>query len=316
VRHFLSVKDLSPGEVEGLFRAAEELKHRAARGVREDDLAGRTVGLFFEKQSLRTRLSFEVAIGRLGGSAVFVGPEAGKIGERESAADFARVAGRYLDALVLRVHRHEILEEAAAAADVPVINALSERFHPCQALSDLFTIREKLGRTAGVKVAFIGDGNNVARSLAHACGRCGATLTIASPGKYELTDEFAGTVAPPEALRRVRDPREAVAGADVVYTDVFVSMGEEGGRERKRAAFAGYQVNKELLAAAPKGALVMHCLPARRGEEISAAVLDGPRSAAIDQAENRLHVQEALLRLIMTSRPAAPTAPAAGAAGE
>jgi len=301
MRHLLSVTDLSAEEIEDLFRLAEELKGRSNARAREEVLAGKVVGLFFEKQSLRTRLSFEVATSTLGGSSVFVGPECGRIGEREDAADFARTTSRYLDALVLRVHGHEVIEQVAAQATVPVINALSDRFHPCQALSDLFTVREKLGRTAGVTMAFVGDGNNVARSLAHACARLGATLHVASPKGYELADEFALSVEPPEALARFRDPREAVAGADIVYTDVFVSMGEEAERSSKMRAFAGYQVNAELLSAAPK-ALVMHCLPARRGEEITGEVRDGPRSIVFDQAENRLHLTRALLCLFLGER--------------
>ena len=256
-------------------------------------LTGKVVGLFFEKASLRTRLSFEVATLQLGGHSIYVGPEAGRIGERESIKDLAKVATRYMDILVLRTYKHETVTEMAKHSSKPVINGLSDLHHPCQALGDLMTIREKLGRLEGVKVAFVGDSNNVCRSLAHALSKVGGRLSIASPHGYGFTAAFLKSTG----ATLTTDPLEAVNGADVVYTDVWTSMGQENEAAKRRSIFQPYQINAELLAKVPN-AIVMHCLPAHRGDEITDAVMDGNQAVVYDQAENRLHIQRALLHSI------------------
>jgi ornithine carbamoyltransferase len=257
-------------------------------------LNGRVVGLFFEKASMRTRLSFEVATYQLGGQTVFVGPEAGRIGEREALRDLAKVAARYLDCLVMRTYKHETIVEVARFCDKPVINGLSDERHPCQALGDVMTIKEKLGKLAGARVAYIGDANNVCRSLAVGLTKFGASLTVASPEGYGLTTNFLKSLPPGHSVRQVVDPMEAATDADIIYTDVWTSMGQENERDKRREIFRAYQVNEALLERAPR-AFVMHCMPAHRGEEITDHVMDGARSIVYDQAENRLHVQRALL---------------------
>jgi ornithine carbamoyltransferase len=252
-------------------------------------------GLFFEKASLRTRLSFETAVYQLGGQCIYMGPECGRIGEREAIKDLAKVSARYMDVLILRTYKHETIVEMARHSNKPVINGLSDGHHPCQALGDLLTIREKLGRLAGVKVAFVGDCNNVCRSLAQALSRVGGALNVASPRGYGFTDAFAKSTG----LTMFTDPLEAVRDADVVYTDVWASMGQENEAAKRRAIFQPYQVNPELLGHAPK-AIVMHCLPAHRGDEITDAAVDGPQSVVYDQAENRLHAQRALVCSLLT----------------
>ena len=253
-------------------------------------LSGRVVGLFFEKASLRTRLSFEVATTQLGGTSIYVGPEAGRIGDRESIKDLAKVASRYLDFFVLRTFKHETITEMAKHSNKPVVNGLSDMHHPCQVLGDLLTIREKLGRLEGLKVAFVGDCNNVCRSLSHALPKVGARLAIASPQGYGFTAAFIKS----SGATLTTDAAEAIAEADVVYTDTWTSMGQENEAAKRRTIFQPYQINAELLAKVPK-AIVMHCLPAHRGDEITDGVIDGPQSVVYDQAENRLHIQRALL---------------------
>ncbi len=256
-------------------------------------LTGKVVGLFFEKASLRTRLSFEVATYQLGGHVVYVGPEAGRIGERESIKDLAKVASRYIDVFVLRTYKNETVIEMAKHSNKPVINGLSDMHHPCQALGDLLTIREKMGRLEGVKVAFVGDCNNVCRSLAHALHKVGGKLSIASPQGYGFTAAFLKSTG----ATFTTDPAEAVAGVDVIYTDVWTSMGQENEAAKRRSIFQPYQINAELLAKVPN-AIVMHCLPAHRGDEITDSAIDGVQSVVYDQAENRLHIQRALLHSI------------------
>lgn len=272
---------------------ADEGSYRYARV-----LQGKVVGLFFEKPSLRTRISFEVAVYQLGGQCLYMGPESGALGGREAVRDQARVVSRYLDALVLRTLRHETILEFAKYCNKPVINGLSDQFHPCQALGDMLTIREKHGRLTGLKLAYIGDANNVCRSLAHACVKCGVQMVVASPQGYELSDSFLKSLSPSDLVTQRCDPVDAVKDADVIYTDVWTSMGQEGEAEKRKQAFQGYQVNAELIEKAPK-AIIMHCLPAHRGEEITDQVVDAPRSVVYDQAENRLHVQRALFCRLM-----------------
>jgi ornithine carbamoyltransferase len=298
MRHFLAVSDLTAAELKGLIDRAVELKAAHAAGRQDLLLTGRTMALIFEKPSLRTRVSFEAAMAQLGGSSIFISSSDIGLGTRESIPDFARVISQYVDLLVARVFEHRCLVELAAHAGVPVINGLSDLAHPCQALGDLLTIQELFGQVAGRRLAFIGDGNNVARSLAVGCHILGARFVVASPRGYELSQAFMNRLRQTPGTGQVeitQDPAAAVAGTDVIYTDVWTSMGQEDQSARRRAAFAGFQVNAQLVRRAPAHAKVMHCLPARRGEEITDDVLDGPQSVVIHQATNRLHAQKALL---------------------
>lgn len=267
-------------------------------------LGGKTLALLFEKPSLRTRVSFDVAMQQLGGHALYLSPAEVGLGEREPVADVARVLSRYVDAIAARTFKHETVEELARWADVPVINALSDGEHPCQALADLLTIYEKKDRWRGLVLAFVGDGNNVARSLMLGSAMVGMEFRIASPQGYcvsrALVDKAESLAAASgAAVVCVESPQEAVRGADVVYTDVWASMGQEEEQVERRRAFSGYQVNAELLALASPDAIVMHDLPAHRGEEIADEVIEGPQSVVFDQAENRLHAQKAVLALIL-----------------
>jgi ornithine carbamoyltransferase len=303
MRHLLDIPDLSADEINHLLAEAARLK--ASRRVRRADdlpLRGRVVGLVFEKPSLRTRVSFEAAVAQLGGVSLFLpGNEVG-LGWRESVEDFARTIGQYVDALVLRVFKHETVRGLAGLAGCPVVNGLSDQAHPCQALADLLTVREAFGEVRGRTVAFVGDGNNVARSLAFGCGKLGAHFVLATPAGYGFDAAFLEAFrrhAPLGTLEQTADPAEAVRAADVIYTDVWTSMGQEAEREARLATFAPYQVNAALLAKAPVHAKVLHCLPAHRGEEITGEVLDGPQSLAFPQAGNRLHAQKALLAWLL-----------------
>ena len=295
-RHYLSVADLSTQEIRALLEDALTLKR--FRGHSETRLRGRTAGLVFQKPSLRTRVSFEVAMLQLGGHAVYLSPAEVGLGQREGAVDVARVLSRYVDVIVARVFLHSDVEALAENASVPVINALSDREHPCQILADLLTIYERRGRLEGLQLAYVGDGNNVAHSLALAAPALGIGLRFACPDGYEpdpLIMEHALAGAPPGAIELFRDPREAVRGADAVYTDTWYSMGQESEAEMRAPIFRRYQLNDDLLGHAAPGAIAMHCLPAHRNQEITDEVMDGTASVVYDQAENRLHVQKALL---------------------
>jgi ornithine carbamoyltransferase len=289
-RNFLTGEELSPDELSRLLGRARELKSgRPAEG--RDALAGRSVALVFEQPSTRTRVSLEVGVAELGGSAVVLRGDELQLTRGESVADTARVLSRYLHAVAIRSGSHSSLVEFAEAADVPVVNALTPEHHPCQALADLMTLAERFGELEGLRVAYVGDGNNVARSLAILGPAAGVEVVVSSPPGYELEDAGAAEL--------VSDPAEAVAGADAVYTDVWVSMGDEDEGAR-REALAPYQLNAELLARASDRAIALHCLPAHPGEEITEDVLYGDHSAVWDQAENRLHAQKALLELLLT----------------
>ena len=298
VRHFVSIADVEPDELWTLLDLAARLK--ADRTARRD-LAGRSVALVFEKPSLRTRLSFDVGTAQLGGHCVYLSPAEVGLGRRESVSDVARVVSRMADVVVLRVNAHETIEEFARYSEVPVINGLSDLSHPCQGLADIFTIRERKGPDLhGVEIAYVGDGNNVAHSLMLCAAKTGATVRVATPPGYEPLARFrqlseAAARASGGRVEIGSDPLRAVDGADVVYTDVWTSMGQEQEYERRRRAFHGYQVNAALLARAKRDAIVLHDLPAHRGEEITDEVLDGAQSAVFDQAENRLHTEKALL---------------------
>jgi ornithine carbamoyltransferase len=303
MRHYLNLIDLSGDEIETLLEEAIRLKTAFGRGERPPLLAGRVLGMIFEKPSLRTRVSFESGMAQLGGKSIFLNSTDGAIGVRESVADYARTMSGYVDACVLRVFKHATVEEFAAHSRVPVINGLSDHSHPCQALADLLTLREVFGSIRGRTLVFVGDGNNVARSLAVGCGKLGARFILASPDGYGFDGPFLNEYrqrVPNGVLQMNGKPAHAVGDADVIYTDVWTSMGQEAERERRLKEFAGFQVNAELLALAPPRARVMHCLPAHRGEEVSDDVLDGAQSVVFQQAENRLHAQKALLKWLLT----------------
>ncbi len=303
-RHLLSVRDLSPQEVRQVLDLAHHLKREHRAGIRHEILAGKAVALLFEKPSLRTRVTFEVGVRQLGGYSVYLAPQDVQLGVRETVPDVARNLSRWVDGIVARVNRHAALVELAEAAAVPVINALSDFEHPCQALGDLLTLEERFGGFSGIRAAWVGDGNNVCHSFLLAAARVGLSVAVATPPGY-APDPDVVAEAQAEArrwgasVRVLTDPREAVAGAHVVYTDVWTSMGQEAQREERRRAFQGFQVNQKLLDAADPQAVVLHCLPAHRGEEITDEVLDGPRSVVLDQAENRLHAQKAVLALVL-----------------
>jgi ornithine carbamoyltransferase len=263
-------------------------------------LRGRTLAMVFQKPSNRTRVSFEVGMYQLGGHALRLLPQEIQIGKRETPSDTGRVLARYIDAIMVRTFDHAEVEELAGAAEVPVINGLTDQHHPCQALADLLTVREEFGGLEGVEISYVGDGNNVAHSLAIACALTGARLTIAHPEGHAPDPGVMDLAASLGAASTLTgDPREAAAGARVIYTDVWASMGQEEEAEERKQRFAPYQVNEELMALAADDAIFLHCLPAHRGEEVTAGVIDGPQSRVFDQAENRLHAQKALLYLLL-----------------
>jgi len=300
VKHFLKFSDIAPDEIQPILDRAIELKS----GASSTALAGKSVAILFEKPSLRTKLSFWVGTEKLGGNPVHFAPEEVGLGKREPVVDVANVMSRMSDMAVIRTFAQSILEEFAAAATIPVINALTDAEHPCQALADVQTIVEQLGSVSGAKVAFIGDGNNVAVSLAYAVAGLGGQLTVASPDGYTLPQEsldganaYGASVG--GSVKQVRSPQEGVAGADIVYTDVWTSMGQEAETAKRLIAFDGYQVNPALLDQAAPNVKFMHDLPAHPGEEISDGLLYDPRSVAFDQAENRLWAQAALMEKLI-----------------
>ena len=302
-KDLLSIGDLSRKEVEGLLEQARRMKGKGPFPV----LAGKTLALLFEKPSLRTRVSFEMAMYQLGGYSIYLSPEEVGLGKREAVADVARVLSRYVDGMAARTFSHETLCGLAERSSVPVINALSDVEHPCQALADLLTIHEKKGKLTGLTLAYIGDGNNVANSLLLSATLVGMNFSLACPPGYEIKKDVLSKGRRFAALSGSRigltnEPGKAAKGADVVYTDVWTSMGQEAETQKRRRAFADYQVNDRLLSLAKRNVLFMHPLPAHHGEEISAGLLDDPRSVVFDQAENRLHLQKALLVKLL-SRP-------------
>ena len=288
---FLTGEELGAFELGKLLDRALELKAGREQGAGGDVLAGRSIALVFEKPSTRTRISFEVGVAELGGTPLVLRGGELQLSRGESIADTARVLGRYLDAIVIRSGSHEQVAELAGASDVPVVNALTPLHHPCQALADLLTLRERFGDLDGLRLAYVGDGNNMARSLAIAGELAGVEVVVAAPSGYQLEEGHGAKLTD--------DPRDAVAGADAIYTDVWVSMGDEAEADRRRADLAPFRVDADLLTAAKDSAVVLHCLPAHPGEEITAEVLYGERSAVWDQAENRLHAQKALLEMLL-----------------
>jgi ornithine carbamoyltransferase len=303
MRHLLTLFELTTEEIHRIFAITKELKERFQHGQRQALLPGRTMALLFEKPSLRTRVSFEAAMAHLGGTTLFLGPDVGW-GKRESPADFSQVLSQYVDVIVCRTSAHSRIEELARYCGCPVINGLTDDAHPCQALTDLFTLDEIHGPLDGKRLAYIGDANNVARSLAICCGKLGVELAIASPAEYQFGREFLDQLArevPEVRLLQTTDPREAVRGAVGVYTDVWTSMGQETQSESRKKVFAPYQVNAALMEHAPEGAVFLHCLPARRGEEVTDDVIDGHYSAVLVQAANRMHLQKGLLAWLLNA---------------
>jgi ornithine carbamoyltransferase len=305
LNHYLSAADLSRPDAEALLKRAQALKAEWRDGGHPElPLQGRTLALVFEKPSLRTRVAFEAGMTQLGGHGSYLSANDIDMGGRESVPDVARNLSRWVQAIAARVFRHATIEELARHASVPVINALSDREHPCQALADMLTLLERFGRLQGLRLAYVGDGNNVCHSLMLMGATLGVNIGVACPPDYRPDPEIVALAeqraAESDATIMISaNPAEALADADVVYTDVWASMGQEHEAARRRPAFQPYQVNAALMQLAPAGALAMHCLPAHRGEEITAEVIDGPNSVVFDQAENRLHVQKALILILL-----------------
>jgi ornithine carbamoyltransferase len=302
MRHLITLADLKSSEVERIFAISEDLKSKCEQGLREPLLPGRVMALLFEKPSLRTRVSFEAAITHLGGNAMFLGEDVGWNNGRESLADFGRVLSQYVDVIVMRTKSHQSVLDLAKHADCPVINGLTDLDHPCQALADIFTMREVFGTLAGLKLTFVGDGNNVARALARCCGKVGMKFHLATPPGYEFDAAFLASLkqdVPQLELTMGNDPRAAVRDAQCIYTDVWTSMGQESEMEARRKIFAPFQVNAKLMSQAPADAIFMHCLPARRGEEVTDDVIDGPQSRVVQEAANRMHAQKGVLAWLL-----------------
>jgi len=303
MKDFLCINDCTTEQLTELLELSSKLKKLYKKGKRDLSLAGKSLAMLFEKPSLRTRISFQVAMTDLGGSAIYVKPEdIGGIGKREPVKDMARVLSRYVDGIMARTFAHETAVELAQFSTVPVINALTDWSHPCQAMADVLTIKEHLGRLDGIKLAYVGDGNNVARSLAFAAGKLGMKITVATPKGYELDKESlaAANKLKPDTAKQTNNPTEAVSDADIIYTDTWVSMGQEEEKQERRAAFDGFQVNEKMLKSAKPDVRVMHCLPAYRGYEITDEVAESKNSIIFDQAENRLHFQRALLKKLLS----------------
>lgn len=299
-KDFIAISDFSPAELQSMLDLAVELKKELKEGGNKPLLKGKVLGMIFQKPSLRTRVSFDMAMRQLGGDALYLSPNEVGLGQRESIADVARVLAGYVDAIMARVFDHEHVLGLAHWANVPVINGLSDYNHPCQGMADALTISEKFGTLKGLNLTYIGDGNNVAVSLMHICAKLGANFTIASPEGYDLdpqavltADVFAG--ASGAKICQLRDPQEAVKGAHVIYTDTWTSMGQEAESKKRELVFPPYQVNAALVSKADSDVIVMHCLPAHRGQEITDEVADGAHSVLFPQAHNRLHAQKAIL---------------------
>ncbi|MCD5401945.1 ornithine carbamoyltransferase [candidate division NPL-UPA2 bacterium] len=297
MRHLLSIADLSREEIGEILDKAGELKESHRKGGQPLPLKGKTLALLFEKPSLRTRVSFEVGMQQLGGRTLYLSPDEVQLGKREAVKDVGKVLSRYVDVIVARVFAHETVVGLAKCSDVPIINGLSDKLHPCQVLSDIYTILERRGSLKDLKVAFVGDGNNVANSWVYAASKLGINLIVATPEGYEPDKEVLAEAG--DNIKSIHDPEEAVKGADVIYADTWISMGQEKEMEERERIFPPYQVNEDLLKKAKPDCLVMHCLPAHRGKEITDEVMDGPHSLVFDQAENRMHVQKAILALLL-----------------
>ena len=303
-KDLLTVRDLAPEDIERVLARTAELKKLQQEGTPHHSLKGKSLGMIFEKASTRTRVSFEVGMYQLGGQALFLSPNDLQMGRGEPVSDTARTLSRYLDGIMIRTFAQATVEELARHASIPVINGLTDLHHPCQALADLFTIREKRRMLAGLRFAYVGDGNNMANSLIEACVKTGVHIALACPPGYEpdagiMAEAVKAASRSGCELKVMNDPVKAVKDADIVYTDVWASMGQEKEHAKRIEAFRGFSVDGKLMKNAARDALVMHCLPAHRGEEISAEVIDGPQSVVFDQAENRLHTQKAVMELLM-----------------
>jgi ornithine carbamoyltransferase len=300
-KDLVALSYLSTEDIYEILDTARNLKLELRAGVKHDMLAGKTLAMIFEKPSLRTRVSFENGMHQLGGQAIYLGPDDIKLGKRETTEDIAMVLSGYVNGIMARVFEHQTILDLAKYASVPVINALCDRYHPCQALGDLLTIREKKQRLAGLTLSFIGDGNNVAHSLINGCAKVGMNFRIACPKGYEPDDNVVKEARSVGGkIEITHDPKEAAAGADVLYTDVWASMGQEAQAREKKSAFAGFTVDEALLGLADQDALIMHCLPAHYDEEITYAASRSKGSVIFDQAENRMHAQKALLALLLS----------------
>ncbi len=307
MRHLLTLFDVASSEIEEIFDIARDLKERFLQGIRKPILSEKVMGLLFEKPSLRTRVSFEAGMTHLGGSCHFLGDDVGW-GKRESMKDFSEVLSQYLDVIVCRTRDHGQLEQLANYSSCPVINGLTSVGHPCQALTDLYTLYEIHGSLEGRSLAYVGDGNNVARSLAVACAKLNVKFSMAAPRQYQLNGSFLSRLQqeyPDLQFHLTEDPKEVVTDASCVYTDVWASMGQESESQLRKQDFAEYQVNSALMALAPDTARFLHCLPAHRGEEVTDDVIDGPQSAVVQQASNRLHVQKGILVWLLKNANAA-----------
>ena len=303
-KNLVSINDLSREEVAQILETSEIIKLRHYSNEEQPLLKGKVLGMIFQKPSLRTRVSFETGMIQLGGQAIYLGPNDIKLGQREATKDIAQVLSRYVSGIMARTFSHEIMLELAKYSSVPVINGLSELLHPCQVLGDLLTIKEKKGRLSNLKLAYIGDGNNVAHSLLFGAVKVGMNIVLATPPGYEPKSEIVD-IAKEDAkginskIEIIHDPKKAVDGADVIYTDVWISMGFEKESEIRKDVFKPYQINQDLVNKAKDDVIILHCLPAHRGEEITDEVIDGPHSVVIDQAENRLHTQKGILALLL-----------------
>ena len=302
MKHFLKLGDVSAQEMQDIFELADQLKYEKKHGIAHPRLAGKTLGMIFQKSSTRTRVSFEAGMYQLGGSALHLSSRDLQIGRGEPVQDTARVLSRYLDGIMIRTFAQKEVEDLAAYGSIPVVNGLTDYAHPCQAMADFMTIREYKGALAGLKLAFVGDGNNMANSLIVGCIKMGMQVSIACPKAYQPDADIMAWAAPTGRFTCVESVEEAIADADVVYTDVWASMGMEAEVQARRAAFAGYQVNDRVMALAKPDAIVQHCLPAHRGEEITDGIMESHVGEIIEEAENRLHAQKAVLVLLMENR--------------
>lgn len=305
-RSYISVRDFAPEELRFTLQTSQELRSRLHTGEQPKIMAGKTLGMIFQKPSLRTVVSFQVAMHQLGGNALYLGPDQISIGKRETTEDIATVLSGFVDCIMARVFGHNIVEDLAKYARVPVVNGLSDFEHPCQALGDLLTVLDRKGTLSGIKLTYVGDGNNVANSLAFICARLGVNMTVASPKGFEckskvleLANQDAKYFGTGAHIEQVNDPIKGVKDADAVYTDVWASMGQEAEREERKKIFKDYMITAKMLDAAKPTATLLHCLPAHYGEEIADGLSKDPRSAIFPQAENRLHAQKGLLALIM-----------------
>lgn len=301
-RDLISIQDLTGAEIENIFNVTAALKKEKSKTG--EQLKGKSIALIFQKPSNRTRVSFEVAIWQLGGNCIYLGPDEIDLGRRESASDVAKTLSRYVDGIVARTFSHQDVIDLAKEASVPVINGLSDLAHPCQALTDIFTIKEKFGQTKGLNVAYVGDGNNVCNSLMFGCVFTGININIAAPKGYEpnpsyvkSAERFIGKTG--SKIKVTNKPEEAITGADVIYSDTWVSMGQEDEAKKRLKDFKGFQIDAKLAAHAKKDYVFMHCLPAHRGQEMTAEIIDGKHSIIFDQAENRMHVQKAILIFLL-----------------